>query len=419
VQLRAVSRLSVALSGVDQGFQRKATLEEYRYDALGRRIWVRGVRTCDLDTNNPLECTISFVRRTVWDGNQELAEIQAPGAETQDTVWERDTGYVHLSRVQWGDGDPNRYYGRVVYTHGLAVDQPISVARFAYADYPFNGSYTPWNPFVVFPLWNLEGRPTLGIFSTGNGYQQYQTGGTACPDPPGTSSNRCLPIYWPLGWSAYDQQKGIPMPSWHGTLLEDKQDHAGTYYRRNRAYDPQSGRFTQEDPIGLAGGLNLYGFANGDPVNFSDPFGLFSCPPLCSERTEPGYVGSDPGLLDPTAFVGPAEIKFAAVLFGVAKGLAREGAERLVGFAAGRWLEHFEKHGAEVGAKTAVEYLRGANALIRGGKGVETFVRSGGDKLFYREATNEFGVLAKDGKTIRTYFKPREGRQYFDNQKLP
>ncbi len=29
-----------------------------------------------------------------------------------------------------------------------------------------------------------------------------------------------------------------------------------------------------EDPIGLAGGLNLYGFAGADPVNFSDPFGL-------------------------------------------------------------------------------------------------------------------------------------------------
>jgi hypothetical protein len=39
-------------------------------------------------------------------------------------------------------------------------------------------------------------------------------------------------------------------------------------------YDPATGRFTQEDPIGLAGGMNLYGYANGDPVNYSDPFGL-------------------------------------------------------------------------------------------------------------------------------------------------
>ena len=34
---------------------------------------------------------------------------------------------------------------------------------------------------------------------------------------------------------------------------------------------------TQQDPIGLAGGLNLYGFGNGDPVNASDPFGLNPC----------------------------------------------------------------------------------------------------------------------------------------------
>jgi hypothetical protein len=46
------------------------------------------------------------------------------------------------------------------------------------------------------------------------------------------------------------------------------------YSRRNHHYDAPRGRFTQEDPIGLAGGLNLYGFGGGDPINFSDPFGL-------------------------------------------------------------------------------------------------------------------------------------------------
>jgi RHS repeat-associated protein len=65
--------------------------------------------------------------------------------------------------------------------------------------------------------------------------------------------------------------------AFHGSLLVDKADASGQLYRRNRYYDPAAGRFTQEDPIGLAGGLNLYGFANGDPVNFSDPFGLFPC----------------------------------------------------------------------------------------------------------------------------------------------
>jgi RHS repeat-associated protein len=64
--------------------------------------------------------------------------------------------------------------------------------------------------------------------------------------------------------------------SWYGNLITDKADGSGLQYMRNRYYDPLTGRFTQADPIGLAGGLNLYGFAGGDPVTYTDPFGL--CP---------------------------------------------------------------------------------------------------------------------------------------------
>jgi len=41
-----------------------------------------------------------------------------------------------------------------------------------------------------------------------------------------------------------------------------------------RWYDPEVGRWTQRDPLGVAGGLNLYGYCNGNPLNLIDPWGL-------------------------------------------------------------------------------------------------------------------------------------------------
>jgi RHS repeat-associated protein len=66
----------------------------------------------------------------------------------------------------------------------------------------------------------------------------------------------------------------IRMRAWYGSLIAGWTGENGLTYMRNRYYDSRSGQFTQTDPIGIAGGRNVTGFAAGDPINFSDPFGL-------------------------------------------------------------------------------------------------------------------------------------------------
>ncbi|RKZ83010.1 MAG: hypothetical protein DRR16_18340, partial [Candidatus Parabeggiatoa sp. nov. 3] len=50
-------------------------------------------------------------------------------------------------------------------------------------------------------------------------------------------------------------------------------DESGLHYNRFRYYDPQTGRFISQDPIGLIGGLNSYWYAK-NPVSWMDVLGL-------------------------------------------------------------------------------------------------------------------------------------------------
>ena len=62
----------------------------------------------------------------------------------------------------------------------------------------------------------------------------------------------------------------------------DQDMETGLYYYRARYYDSLTGRFLSEDPI--RSGINWYTYANNNPINYNDPFGL-QPPPI-----NPGYA---------------------------------------------------------------------------------------------------------------------------------
>jgi RHS repeat-associated protein len=80
----------------------------------------------------------------------------------------------------------------------------------------------------------------------------------------------------------------------------DRSDTTGLDYAVNRHYDPQQGRFTQVDPIGMGAAsiadpqsFNHYAYTANDPVNFVDPTGLK--PVICGHTPEGEPIYCEPG----------------------------------------------------------------------------------------------------------------------------
>jgi RHS repeat-associated protein len=71
---------------------------------------------------------------------------------------------------------------------------------------------------------------------------------------------------------------------------------SGLHYNYFRTYDPDMGRFIRPDPAGGEGGLNLYRYADNNPIASSDPLGLWvkRCSRQLGNPEGPNRSGNNP-----------------------------------------------------------------------------------------------------------------------------
>lgn len=89
--------------------------------------------------------------------------------------------------------------------------------------------------------------------------------------------------YTPFGLVTAQTPQGFENPftfvGAYGVMDEAAFAGEGLFYMQNRYYDANTGRFLQKDPLGAFENLNLYAYANNNPLTFIDPLGLAYMPP--------------------------------------------------------------------------------------------------------------------------------------------
>ncbi|SDT97470.1 RHS repeat-associated core domain-containing protein [Halopseudomonas salegens] len=214
---------------------------DYGYDPLGRRLCKQVEYTDTSGQTQPTQITCYG-----WDGGQQSAEARlSQGGEWQmrTTLYEPGS-FVPLLRI--GQDKTNNDPMLLQVKRQLAsAGEPMPEAL----------------------------RQALAEEASEPRYASYHTDHLGTPLALTDEQGQLLWEARPDDWAAIkDEQGKTDQPIRFQGQYEDEE--SGLYYNRHRYYDPALGRYVNQDPIGLLGGVNFYLYAAASPTNHIDPSGL-------------------------------------------------------------------------------------------------------------------------------------------------
>jgi RHS repeat-associated protein len=243
------NQLTQVLSGAGTGSTGSPQAISYTYDANGNTI------------NTTDSANAANTHNYVYDTDNRLIEVR-DGGNTLIAAYSYDPFGRRLSKDA---GASKTYYlyneagliaeadatGQVTRSYGYA---PGSTLR------PSSGQAYTTNPLFM---------------KVGANYYYYQNDHLGTPQKLITQSGAAV---WSATYDAFGKATVNPSSTVTNNLRLPGQYYdaeTGLHYNWMRYYDPTTGRYVTSDPIGLLGGINMYAYLDGNPLNSIDPFGLF------------------------------------------------------------------------------------------------------------------------------------------------
>ncbi len=157
------------------------------------------------------------------------------------------------------------------------------------------GEYTATGTRLQETVW-LHDRPVAVLTNTGTLYVY-----TDHLNTPRVLTDTANKIVWRWDADAYGVGHADEDPDGNGIKVnyslrfpgQHYDSESGLHYNHHRYYSPNLGRYMSADPIGLAGGMNLFGYARQNPLSYIDPLGLAGTLVINSNGEGDGSSGYD------------------------------------------------------------------------------------------------------------------------------